>query len=1015
MAYTITLDKDLTITPKDGFIIKDELNETLDSGTIVFSTFNDIGKEPFDSVVISGSLNNGNAIATIRQVIDSIDDTQLNFDSATPNHDYIVSIFSETKNLERITLPSIKITQSKVVANRHSVAYYIMNFIDLYCPQIRVAKTGSNWGENVYKYYYVDTQIEEKFGSIICPEFQWNNPTLREVLNDLMLVANCICVMKNNVISFYDLTARGNAIDKTKLTSIKSTQSSGDYVSELTLPMKNSIGKKLVRVCEYVGFRSTTGVVDTNVAQLILSKPIDKIAKVVVCFWQMLADTRNTYKEIDITRNILEENEFKILPKPYAPSCNFFDIQFPDPNDLPEFYYNASAQPIYQQYCAYFKRGSNTIDGLLASYRYHLDQPLIIYDNRPAICGILRRNQESNTSDPEFLTFRNNYRDFMFKVEYYTAGDDKIIAGKYLPFKRESRIFDNQTSSYVDPNQQSIFEYHKVNRLCNIIKTIQGTYYNETDVPKLGDTLDDDYILYSRELEYKDECIRLTGYCTKNYILRDYFTGVQAKRRSWQYLQGNEAAVRFDVDKVFCEFSFNRKYSNPDMFWEDSGSYDLSLKNFLPQYLLSPFYTYTALPIKFGAITTYDKNLVRYPTTGVGYATEISTAVMGNSLVLNIGFDDNVSAGNYVVVEDGNYTSQLYKYVDEDGECRTLYITFSDYVDPTDGDFTWSTPNDVIDSTQWNLMRDKSRIKPLINDLNLGVNVSFLQKKIPIYKDNGEIPYRSIQFEFCSDTPDILVKGRFIELQKAYNESNNNVALLRLYASTTETYRLEDTTPKGSLISTKTITTTNLTPVSATVYVDFVFSNYQSYCITDSNNNILVAVNCRGDSTKRRFYLNLLDIRDDNIYDNYISQEIVGSIISNTIILNGTFNDDITLVDAGGVYLGTKSVVVPELVDKVLISSSIVQSVPNPNVSVSIINFTSSTGTFVLRATSRDGTSRVLVRVNYAYEEDVSVPSSPMMSARVKVLKDDLNVDLSENKILTTPDEYDTSVIVGNK
>ena len=104
--------------------------------------------------------------------------------------------------------------------------------------------------------------------------------------------------MKNNVISFYfDLTARGSAIDKTKLTSIKSTQSSGDYVSELTLPMKNSIGKKLVRVCEYVGFRSTTGVVDTNVAQLILSKPIDKIAKIVVCFWQMLADTSNTYKE----------------------------------------------------------------------------------------------------------------------------------------------------------------------------------------------------------------------------------------------------------------------------------------------------------------------------------------------------------------------------------------------------------------------------------------------------------------------------------------------------------------------------------------------------------------------------------------------------------------------------------------------------------------------------------------------------------------------------------------------
>lgn len=1012
MAYTITLDKNLTITPKDGFIIKDELNETLDSGTIVFSTFTDIGKEPFDSVVITGSLNNGNAITTIRQLIDSIDDTQLNFDYATPSHDYIMTIFSETKSLERITLPSIKITQSKVVANRHSVAYYIKNFIDLYCPQIRVAQTGSNWGKNVYKYYYDENNINNKFGDIDCPEFQWNNPTLREVLNDLMLVANCICVLRDNYITYFDLTKRGSAIDKTKLTSIKSTQSSGDYVSELTLPMKNSIGKKLVRVSEYVGLRSTTGVVDTNNGQLILSKPIDKIAKITACFWQggfSVSSDQNIYKEIDITKNILEQNEFNILPKPYAPSCNYWSS-----NELEEKenYANASAEPIYQQYCAYFKRGSNIIDGLLNSYKYYTGG---INENYPAISGILRRKYSGGGTGYGEATYRNNYRDFMFKVEYYTAGDDKIIAGKYLPFKRESRIFDNQTSSYVDPNQQSIFEYHKVNRLCNVIKTIQGTYYNEADVPLLGDTLDDDYILYSRELEYKDECIRLTGFCTKNYILRDYFTGVQAKRRSWQYLQGNEAAVRFDVDKVFCEFSFNRKHSNPDMFWEDHNSYNLSLKNFMPNYLLSPFYSYTAHPIKFGAITSWDKNSVRYPTEGVGYATEISTAVMGNSLMFNIGFEDNVSAGDYVIVEDGNYTSQLYKYVDSDGECRTLYITLSDYVDPTDGDFTWAVPQNVIDSTLWNQMVAKSQVKPYIESLNLGVNDSFLQKRIPIYKDNGEIPYRSIQLEFCSDTPDILVKGRFIELQKAYNESNNNVNNLRLYASTTETYRLEDNSPKGSIISTKTITTINLTPVSASVYVDFVFNNYQSYCITDSNNNILIAVNCRGDSTKRRFYLNLLDIRDDNIYSDYIAQNIVGSIISSTIILNGTFNENITLVDVGDDYLGTKSVVVPELVDKVLISSSIVQQSHNQNVYVSILSFTSSTGTFVLQATSIDGTSFVPVIVNYAYEDDVSVPSSPMMLARVKVLRDDLNVDLSENKILTTPDEYDTSVIVGNK
>ena len=84
--------------------------------------------------------------------------------------------------MKELLYQALRLTQSKVVANRHSVAYYIGIFIEMYVPKIRTAKTGSNWGENVYKYYYVGTQIEEKFGSIICPEFQWNNPTLKRSL-----------------------------------------------------------------------------------------------------------------------------------------------------------------------------------------------------------------------------------------------------------------------------------------------------------------------------------------------------------------------------------------------------------------------------------------------------------------------------------------------------------------------------------------------------------------------------------------------------------------------------------------------------------------------------------------------------------------------------------------------------------------------------------------------------------------------------------------------------------------
>ena len=50
-------------------------------------------------------------------------------------------------------------------------------------------------------------EIDIKFDSE-CPEMQWNAPTLREVLTDLMMVKDCIPVVKNNVIDFIDLTEK---------------------------------------------------------------------------------------------------------------------------------------------------------------------------------------------------------------------------------------------------------------------------------------------------------------------------------------------------------------------------------------------------------------------------------------------------------------------------------------------------------------------------------------------------------------------------------------------------------------------------------------------------------------------------------------------------------------------------------------------------------------------------------------------------------------------------------------
>lgn len=712
---------------------------------------------------------------------------------------------------------------------------YIKRYCDLYVPKVHV-RNASNVLEYLSK-YKIASRVRTKFEGITCPEFQWNEPTLREVLTDLMSTANCIPIINSdNEIDYMDLSLTYNPIDTSKIERIRSSFVSSDCCNELTVSLKNAIGKVSTRITEYTSLRSLTGEITTANAVLKTQKPIYDIKKVTLCqFRDAGVQDQNPYKyhEIDITDYVVEKRVWD----------TFVTVNRISDADI----------SILKATHAYYVRGSNTIDGW--GLMYTMRGFLGVKTNQNTLYWM-----EMVLSLP--LVSRGDMRDFMFKVEYETLSEHAMHVGKYLPSKHYgNRIFDNQSNSYVDVQHQSIFEYCKVNRLGNKIKTMYAIYNSEVEIPKLGDYITQNgekLVLFNRKIQYYDSQLVFEGQMLANYVLKDYFTGIMAKKRSWAIAEGKEALDRKDIYKYYVEASFSNKTD--------------SEVNSLITYakLLSAFTDYSAgNSIKWTLMRTTDSTLVDYPSKNDVYSLDSSKEVAGNSLIMSFGLGDNFSAGSYSEVdEDGAYHNNDYPYTDEAGEFMNVELMFVSYVNPSDGDFTWPTGVGYSSESTMNTVYAKGRIKNKVKE-SAATKVFSLTKEY-LYKDNREIISGEIQFELCSDTPNILVKNPIWEYCSLYNDEGYNKSSLSVYVSNSETYELNDEFGKGTSQGNGSLITLNNNQVSIS------FSgSFKSWAICDSNGKILIAVNS---TSVKAVYLNLLSTRDRHIYN--LNREIIGSLDS---------------------------------------------------------------------------------------------------------------------------------------
>lgn len=922
MAYKLKV-KDKIYDLKDGFTIKEELNETLDSATgIEFETFHEefIGV-PFDHATI---YDTENKIEEKHFLIDTYDDEVYSFENTIEenNHHYFVKLFSETKGLERITLPNLTVTQP-TTGTKKTVYAEMQKLRQCYIPMLKVYTTLES-RPNHYLYsrkYDYSLATMRKFQNFVCPEFQWNNPTLREVLTDLFSVDDCIPVVKKGSISYYSLKETKNPIDTSRLSYSKRTMSSGDFVGELTINMKNAIGSNKTVCCEYVTLQAPEGsaTMTTENGVIRTQQPIYNIKKIVVYLCDhaknVLGNNNGYFHKLDISDRIKEYEDWNILSGVKVSSSKYNDLpSWTDANGLTE-----KEHKVNYLYYERGKREIHNIGNLHDSSWTALSNFLLrvvgktLRDIKRTISQVTELgNNSSSLIDP---------RELFFYVEYETMVEHPMHVGKYLPSPHpENRVFDAQKDSYVDVQHQSIFEYAKVERLGNKIREIYGEYFNESAIPQLGDYIGDE-ILFSREVTYYDNILLFKGYLTPRYVLKDYYTGVMAKKRSWEIAKGSDALTRHDIYKLYIESSFSEKKDDFQDVIIDPFRYihrinNSSNSNNVVERFISALGNYNA-----------DTNIVHafvrtrvvgqdFPIddTTYGIILDLSSEVQGMSIVFNFGFNDNFKAAEYIVKDDNEYVQSFYRYCTQDRgffDSATIFLLQKTFgLGKSDGQGAYydlpEFKEDNPDAPYYNGNDNKDIIEENYDNPLMGEHAACFENDgfrlvTFVDKDNREITKWAVQFEYCSDTPDIILTDEFIKFCSLINEKSSSQSRGQLHLALAPVgfkYSLNDKVANAEVamiglnMTVPGRTTTWLTlsqPASGNKYSmkaswneseDTQGLNYGAWAICYWNEDtqdlrILMAVNKNYNAP---VYFNMIRSRDTKVYVNTWSQEVAGDI-----------------------------------------------------------------------------------------------------------------------------------------
>lgn len=793
--------KDYTQNAQVGMVINETLTEELDSMVLVLNNVEKTLFEAFQDVRI---------ITPAEEIFyfyvnSSVENA---YDQESNNYTYTLSLISQTKILERVNLPNLKIRKQKE-GSKKTIKNYLVKVLRYIKNQFPFITDFSSRFKSL-------TAVEE------CPEIEWSHPNAKQLINDLLMTIPgnpCLVKVIDNKIDYISLAKRG--VDVENYSNIKimpptDHEQMGDFANNIVMDLREIISPKSnVIITTSVRAEGTAAEITTNNASIII--PNGKIEEITNAVVYVLADG---YPIVGGSTSSSKRYENQIIP------VNITDFI------LEEAEYNIKYQTRYmtgegtteeehQGFYIKFQRGGNKISEVASTEGI---SPAPVYGSFRIgqIIGYIfnKKWTEKNNTDLGYKadtrwSYRSNlqpYRDLVFKITFRNNGNTRIKMVKEIQEEKDCTIYIGQNQTAVDMKALMKVQREAVNRLGNEIKSITMVCGLDS-IPKLGDYYQDNYFLCEKEVAYYSDFAMVKGTFAKNYIQKNVYYGLKNRIKSTQLAQAGESVVREEFKRMIVSFKTEqeREYQAPA----------------IEKYFTKYFEGQTQTNIKAIVINTSEM--------GNNKASIIPSSFTGDkSFIVTGECEDNYSVG-WKVSLDG--TKQIQHYVT--------------YANRSTGEFSW-----LVIELYDQLIPNYNDIEVCreMPGINIGDDLTYREIIMNFNKDNAETLKITYQFDFISKDESVIIGDGIgqenslsvdADISKAMfyicseNIDSKYPVLMNVINSEKPEVRVEENS--FTFINTMAYSTTA-----------------KSYALVDENGEIIIAVNRKENgSLPRTLYINV--------------------------------------------------------------------------------------------------------------------------------------------------------------
>ena len=686
----------------------------------------------------------------------------------------VIQAVSPAFYLQRITLPNKMITQP-ITNEKRSVFVELKKIMDVYAPNI-----------------LIDERLQTLL-NVPCPEFQFVKATLHEVLITLFAVCKLVPTMPDyNVLSYLELKETNVNHKLSDFNRFQISNNVSEYADMIDYDLENAISNEQDIETNWLLPTSDEPTITTENYYWKLPSNIYEIKRVEVSGNNFEIYVNGWFnlgtENIDITNYVVSKDVYDTLKT--STSVDAVEGEEYKRNNL---YYE-----------------NNGIYG--ASYRD--DKYLEWLSNPQAIVNAVYWSLKD--SGLSFSDLRvDNYRKILIKVKYQTEADNsrvKIVkAGVEKPI---NNLISNQEESYIDLINFGNQKKETINRMGNEKYLLSQNYnfvdYKLNEIPEIGDTVEKDYIIYEKQMQFYENNVIVNFILAKNFVFQTGYSGLKQVKR-FTSIDKENTVVRNDL--FMFNFKLEQQKENDDYYAEK---------------ILNGYGDYKEHGINLHGIRTRRNDL---PVNDYPILLAVSeNKTVADSVICHFQFETNYKAGDKTDLISGKdtYLKVPVSYTDLNGEFETISIFFGGH-------------EILRNETDYYKL---SQLPQIISEYGTTHYDDFL-----INKDNREITSITLQFRVFGDNEKVIVYDDFM---KHTGLTSHNSPFYKIYvkdfATKTEMekdgYKINTTTPIGELNENLTLIVNNedlSISINNVAYVEDV--GFISVGVCDQYNNLILGLN----------------------------------------------------------------------------------------------------------------------------------------------------------------------------